>query len=223
MEKLLTTHGIPVSPAHQDALRAGTKSLYLEPIIDEFGTKFGVASFVIRLTRRAIYADVVTKRGHIYPGVICPYGCIGDVLWIYEPWQVTHWDARRGEVCVRYGDGAHRWCASPAAAIDKLAKDDAPHRAHPGVAMPIWASRYYCNVADVQICPVLSLTDADRARLGVASLAQEEDWCVSRHGDFYAWEKNPWVWIVTLDPIDPPPLSKLLTARKYRDSARMKG
>lgn len=51
-----------------------------------------------------------TKTFPFYQKLKCPYGEVGDVLWVRENWQLAGWDFEDGFMSIRYEDGKEEEC-----------------------------------------------------------------------------------------------------------------
>jgi len=133
----------------------------------------------------------------------CPYGVVGDQLWVRETWQYE----REGTGCPDDNGFLYR-------ATDPGWDDNGTGlRWRSPIHMPRRASRITLEVTDVRVERVQDISDADAIAEGV----NPQDWPVSNipaamrepHGyafaqlwDFinakrgYSWESNPWVWVV---------------------------
>ncbi len=144
---------------------------------------------------------------HIDP---CPYGQLGDRLWVRETWQHSYFP---------YGP------ASPSADIfyradfldDPLGPDleysrDGIRRTwKPSIHMPRWASRIDLEIIAIRVERLQNISDADLAAEGIAVPDQPG---LARF-DFRAmwdemygrgsWDINPWVWVIEFKRIEKAP------------------
>lgn len=138
--------------------------------------------------------------------VLCPYGRVGDRLWVREAWQA--WTEFNGFAPrdIPVGSG-----------INYLADgNEWDARKRPPMFMPRWASRITLEVTDVRVERVQDISEDDAIEEGV------QDWCVEadpRTGEpiqvrlrpseefanlwdsinadrGFGWDVNPWVWVV---------------------------
>jgi len=116
--------------------------------------------------------------------VHCPYGVVGDQLWVREAWAAA--DAN--------GDGQFRLCI-PDKAGSWLGREIRPvYRADgergddwrwwPGIHMPRWSSRLAVPVVEVRLHRVQSITEADAAEEGIPAnwVGDLDGWVPSAHG-----------------------------------------
>ena len=146
----------------------------------------------------------------------CPFGQVGDKLWVRETWhqdtglckdQSIHYKAD--------GDNAYSW--------------------HPSIFMPRWASRITLEITGVRVERVQELTEKDCYAEGVefVCVTDKDGHILERitspaHEDYkptvgrslikayfaadlwdslnakrgYSWESNPWCWCISFKMID---------------------
>lgn len=160
--------------------------------------------------RRAPDAAATQRRYPGAEGVLCPYGKPGDLLYVRETWQVRGllWSMLnqsgmkpseiapglepRTNVAYR-ADGE----ASPGGAAWK-----------PSILMPKAAARLWLRIESIGVEQVQSITDKDIAAEGVEPIVHHGHGLNYRTpfarlwDDIYgsgdcAWDRNPWVWVVT--------------------------
>jgi hypothetical protein len=129
--------------------------------------------------------------------VKCPYGIIGDRLWVRETFcaesqQTIHYRADGWEY-----DGGGGW--------------------KPSIHMPRWASRIDLEVTAVRVERLQDISEADAVAEGIESFMQYgqqayADYLKRRHcvydsrfsfkslwesiNGFDSWQVNPWVWVI---------------------------
>ena len=157
---------------------------------------------------------------------VCPFGTVGDRLWVREAWKPVlvrypvPLPGLRGEVPSDYGvPDTEEW----EGAIPKkpllccgvmyraTGDDDAPWR--PSIHMPRWASRITLEITDVRVERLRDITDEDAEKEGFCPAFYEKDYVRGyRTGDGitwfsdlwdslnakrgYSWYSNPWVWVI---------------------------
>lgn len=149
----------------------------------------------------------------------CPYGVIGDRLWVREAWRAHGEDrheslASATSTCTGPEDVMFRATASEA--------DYAIHRWRPGIHMPRWASRITLGVTEVRIQRLHEISEDDARAEGVERCDETGAyWGAEGRGvmpgntsrftharDAFAdlwrgingpgsWEANPWVWAIS--------------------------
>jgi hypothetical protein len=156
--------------------------------------------------------------------VRCPYGAVGDQLWVRETWQYADWTEDgmpwiryRADDATRFVDGhllteadcdrlTDRWesLSDPAnVAIDGKAAD---RTWRPSIFMPRWASRITLTIADIRVQRLQEISDSDCVAEGisVAPIARSEISPFEFYRDLWesingaeSWALNPWVWALT--------------------------
>jgi hypothetical protein len=154
-----------------------------------------------------------------YPGEAkwfsCPYGGVGDRLWVRETWRADyeHGENTRGAIppLVEYraDTGSH----GPA---DGSADTESGHW-KPSIHMPRWASRITLKVTSVRAEPLHAITPRDVVAEGlyhepgewgpdeaydhlIKAFAYFWDQINAKRG--YGWDTNPWVWVVGFELIE---------------------
>lgn len=147
----------------------------------------------------------------------CPYGVVGDRLWVKETWAVSS----------GFDDFAPRDLPWP------LAASGIQYNATPGeyratgktrvsIHMPRVASRITLEVTEVRVQRLQQITDLDAVAEGVEGLPSTgRPWLVDRFGltagepvDRFrvlwesisgadSWVKNPWVWAISFKRLAP--------------------
>ncbi len=127
----------------------------------------------------------------------CPYGQVGERLWVRE----THYVERAG-----YQDGSDRFI------LYKATDDHAPvSKWTPSIHMPRWASRINLEIVGVDVERLKDIKDLDAIAEGVrfagvpASLTDRGAFAKlweSINGPG-SWDTNPWVWVVVFKKVSP--------------------
>jgi len=165
------------------------------------------------------------KRGvpHNPVAIRCPYGAVGDRLWIRESWR-TEELASDGTDGIRYqADDAFIPIASTAEAADRWvdAHRNGAHgkRWRPALYVPRWASRATLEITEVRVQRLQQVSEADAIAEGVEAWEEQLDTAAIRTGAELAacrradrrawfaalwqelhgpgaWGINPWVWAI---------------------------
>lgn len=159
---------------------------------------------------------------------VCPYGVIGDRLWVRETWRL--WDACTDE----YEGDLH---TGKLPTVDdhnrRFWKDRVEYRAsssdteptwRPSMFMPRWASRLTLEVVKVRVERVQDISEADAIAEGVrvpegskhgplepnavmvATTARDVFsalWDSINEKRNYSWDSNPWVWVIDFHKVKP--------------------
>lgn len=160
-------------------------------------------------TRRAIsdrqlhLIDVASQVGECYPlesGIDhansqsyyrehCPFGQVGDRLWVRETWARYNIDQDAHDMAYR------------ATTPDDWPKEG---RWRPSIHMPRWASRITLEITAVRVERLNDISDGDAMREGCSAADMKSGDCVA---DVFArlwasiygtenWIANPWVWVI---------------------------
>lgn len=159
-------------------------------------------------TRRIVKDESKAKRDidGIYWG--CPYGLIGDRLWVRETWF--------DNLCPRTpADGLNEvYYRADGEAHEQFPGDYMDMRWTPSIHMPRWASRITLEVTGVRV-ERLNEIDADDVFAEGALTTDYEWWHVdlmvrqqfqilweSINGPG-SWAANPWVWVIEFKRVKP--------------------
>lgn len=156
------------------------------------------------------------------PTVHCPFGRVGTTLWVRETFSVSEGYRNEPDVVGYRADDSVRYFQMDTP-IPKDSKDISTWTDHkstepwmPAPWMPKWASRISLQVAGIKPQRVQEITEDDAKAEGVRvsssvemkdgspcySIPFQESW-TARYGinNPKAWEKDPWVWVVSFDPV----------------------
>lgn len=180
-------------------------------------------------TRRVIYEAYRSRRKdgmklepsllqRIGVGEACPYGAVGDRLWIKTGYK-TRYDEARNQT--NWSTDAS-FCTTHGRAFSKSgnAKKDG---GHPGMFMPFWLSRELrlptLEITDVRVERIKDINADGCIAEGVPSRGIERDGpCIASAimyiEDFkklwdginekrgYGWAANPWVWCIEFKRVE---------------------
>lgn len=177
-------------------------------------------------TRRVVKlrygADVVVTNGQVwkparvdYAGYVdCPYGQVGDLLWVRKAFSGPHcMDASDGCKAVppsKWGDCSRIWYW----ADGNMTEGDWT-RQRPSIHMPRWASRITLEITDVRVERLQEISEADAKAEGVSmpdgtptppdfwSYQQEFRHLWEQINGPGSWNANPWVWAISFRRIEP--------------------
>lgn len=142
----------------------------------------------------------------------CPYGTIGDALWVRE----TFYE------CVNNNDRIHY--AANRQPIQNT--ETRTYRKRPSIFMPRSASRITLEITDIRVQRLQEITEEDARAEGIAPLDEHKtniltanEWSKERIASLYInqfkslwdsinakrapWASNPWVWALTFKRVMP--------------------
>lgn len=151
-------------------------------------------------------ASIVQLRDGEAPYWECPYGTVGDLIWVRESWaadsQVDSVPPRqlsKGEPIFYPADGSVR---------ETGCSMIAPGKSRPSIHMPRWASRLTLRITDVRVQRLQGISGADAVDEGALSRLPDNGIAQSQFQDMWAsiygpdsWHTNPWVWAISFDVI----------------------
>ena len=174
------------------------------------------------------FEEPFTKPGYIAVGVDrvkecpsylrCPYGQIGDVLWVRETWSQLDMDYRAVEG--KLNGEEFKGCP-----IAYKANNDAPEHFgcwRPSIFMPRYAARLFLKVTNIRVERLQDITEEDAIAEGVlwnrAKKINELEksnniidnaktlfmrlWDSINAKRGYGWDINPWVWVVEFERVE---------------------
>ncbi len=143
----------------------------------------------------------------------CPFGEIGDRIWVRETWQGPLVDFERSDDLLRNPEKYEKPenCVYEADGVPAPEFYDADDNLRccwrPSIHMPRWASRILLEITNVRVERLNDISEEDAKAEGVSPPARTitppeavyrvgfgELWR-SIYGD-ENWEKNPWVWVI---------------------------
>jgi len=129
----------------------------------------------------------------------CPYGQVGDVLYVRETWKQAN---------TYYGAIAdYKYIYKAGYEKEKGIQEE--ERWHPSVHMPREAARLFLKVTDVRVERLQEITYNDCLREGMWNYGTDVDtlaafqelWQNLNAKKGYGWETNCWVWVVEFEKI----------------------
>lgn len=141
------------------------------------------------------------------PYFSCPYGHIGDRLWVRETFTIdrVYKDGGIADVGFEY-----RATARDSYTWPDYHDDLTPPKWKPAIHMPRIASRITLEITNIRVERLQDISEADcEVELGVAphSLANDAH---SKFRDLWqsisgpkSWDANPWVWVISFKQVKP--------------------
>lgn len=139
----------------------------------------------------------------------CPFGAVGDRIWVRETFCPVDDTQYGGEKWVDYR-ATPKFEASHPAGWDCAPNDDEALKWRPSIHMPRWASRILLEITDVRVERLKSISDGDAIREGCSTADMKSGDCVadvfarlwaSIYGD-ESWNSNPWVWVIEFKRVE---------------------
>lgn len=146
----------------------------------------------------------------------CPYGHPGDRLWVRETWQKIY-ERQSDKQRFTEPPSAHNlhlyktWIEYAATPRD----GQEPPRWRPSIFMPRSASRITLEIVNVRLERVQDIGEQDAKAEGVTPSGVGNDldhlkyragfmhlWDTINAKRFYAWDANPWVWVVEFERVE---------------------
>lgn len=132
-------------------------------------------------------------------GIACPYGAVGDRLWVREciwahPAHNTFYKCSVGRIYYDADlDEAKRRKLRPEGWKKK-----------PSIHMPRWASRITLEITDVQVQRVKDMTGKDVVAEGFPFSSDLDQFKIlwNKLNPKTPWEANPWVWAITFERVE---------------------
>lgn len=133
----------------------------------------------------------------------CPYGNIGDILWVRETWQETTWLHPSNEeygYIYKASENGREWAAN-----------DESWTWKPSLFMPKSACRLFLEITDIRIERLQEISANDIKSEGVSYtidyypnlLDLWENLWIKINGQ-KSWDENPFVWVVNFKVVDCP-------------------
>jgi hypothetical protein len=145
-------------------------------------------------------------------GVGCPFGQVGDRLWVREAFRV-HSHATDVSTLVYRASERNSWTEQTRRVpVLVCNKQVSPEKWTPSIHMPRWASRILLEITAVRVERLNSISEGDARAEGVTPAAGgvqpgwehrfnfRELW-MGIYGE-YSWQPNPWVWVIEFKRVE---------------------
>lgn len=147
-----------------------------------------------------------TGMNPVLGAISCPFGGVGDRIWVRETWARYNIDQNSHDIAYRATTPAYwpeegRW--------------------RPSIHMPRWASRILLEITDVRVERLNAINEHDAQAEGVAKLRggfwkhYQPGWTqhqLSARGSFVtlwksiygeeSWKANSWVWVISFKRVE---------------------
>ncbi len=150
----------------------------------------------------------------------CPYGQVGDRLWVREAWQEKAWtltELNRASFLNAPMKPKETYLNNPIYAIHRGGYNNAigdPGRWFPSIHMPRWACRTVLEITELRVERLQEISEEDAKAEGCyagqyeyenaeGTLTAKESYkwlweSINGHG---SWERNDWVWVLTFTKV----------------------
>ena len=140
--------------------------------------------------------------------VSCPYGAVGDRLWVKETWKADQiWDGHR-PLDIHEGEAVLYTADEHATRIVPFGWG----RGRPSIFMRRWMSRLTLELTSVRVERLNDISEEDAQAEGVIGLYVQKDEAPSRvraYRDLWeslngagSWAANPWVWVLSFRRVE---------------------
>ncbi|WP_225182133.1 ASCH domain-containing protein [Pectobacterium aroidearum] len=142
----------------------------------------------------------------------CPYGEVGDRLWVREAFRV-HSRATDVATLVYRASERNSWTEQTRRVpVSACGKPVSPEKWTPSIHMPRWASRITLEITAVRVERLASISNADAAKEGYPANpepygGQMDQWLWFRQlwDGIYpdkSFKVNPWVWVIEFKRVE---------------------
>jgi hypothetical protein len=138
----------------------------------------------------------------------CPYGKVGDVLWVRESWMILDTEVCDSEIFdkdgfptdeyqiqVSYKDGIRKWCKVSEEFYDRMNEkidffEQEGERWSPSIHMPKSACRIFLKITNIRVERLQDITDKDAISEGIQEFTKDNT--VLKYGlDGWNWSEMP--------------------------------
>lgn len=173
-------------------------------------------------TRRVVKCYPTSEAHHMrqtaewqFENKTCPYGVVGDILWVREKFNYLHDAKDKTKVTTVYAAGAE----------NIIHPEDLPGmKWKPSIHMPFTACRIFLKIKSVRVERLQSITEADAKAEGVEWTARQgyKNYLSNDETDVFkyaqrsfitlwqsingaaSYDANPWVWVIEFEKTEKP-------------------
>ena len=167
-------------------------------------------------------------RDSVKAEIGCPYGQVGDYLWVRETFSVDTGSCSFGGVYSSFTTVTYRAGGEASFEYEGRWEDDPYLKAfnaqrgdwRPSIYMPRWAARILLEVTAVRVERLQDISRSDAKAEGfLPGLNGLESWAGQSYGNAqeayracwdslnamrgYSWNVNPWVWVLEFNRVTP--------------------
>lgn len=143
------------------------------------------------------------KPGDRIVNIRCPYGQVGDRLWVRETWATEKRMDNKPPSFLGDASDVPLWYR----VNDRLTEDRVERgKWRPSIFMPRWASRLTLEITALRVERLQEITPRDCEHEGIDGENMLDTfikndfrilWDSLNTKRGYGWEKNPWVWVIS--------------------------
>jgi len=139
-----------------------------------------------------------------YGGTYCPYGSVGDQLWVRETWQGPLFDPSEWEDYqadpekFKKPEYCHYRASGDSCEFVDMLTEDTVCRWRPSIHMPRWASRIQLEITGVRVERLQDISEQDAIAEGLRFHHIYNEWggvephpAITKHVPQWRWYENP--------------------------------
>ena len=201
----MKTRGILFSTEMVKAILEGRKTQTRREVKEAIGWDQSFRVVPIKEEHKDGIQRYEMRSGTLYslPWFKCPYGQVGDVLYVRETWQHTR------ELNINPEDENYGYVYK---ADDQPWKDIEGWKWKPSLFMPKEAARIFLRIKLIRVERLQDISENDAVAEGIDFVEFEDESIVSFPVNAYAnlwdsingngsWKNNPWVWVIEFEMI----------------------